>query len=128
MPPEKTGNVPKFEKSQILVMKEESLTFSEIGNILSSPKSPVLSIYNGFQKRGDLKNLPMPGRHKNIDTRTHGHQVRESRKARCLPLSQLCNDVAPPVSAKTIKSALASVNNKQWRARPRAYLHDEHSV
>jgi len=62
MPPEKTGNLTEFEKGQIVALKEESLSFSEIGKILSHPKSTVLSFYNRFQKRGDVKNLPMPGR------------------------------------------------------------------
>jgi len=116
MPPEKTGNLTEFEKGQIVALKEKSLSFSEIGKILSRPKSTVLSFYNRFQKRGDVKNLPMPGRHKIIHTRTHRRLVREFKKARHLPLSELRNEVAPHASVKTIKQALASVNIKKWRA------------
>jgi len=129
MPPEKTGNLTEFEKGQIVALKEKSLSFSEIGKILSRPKSTVLSFYNWFQKRGDVKNLPMPGRHKIIDTRTHHRLVRESKKAHRLPLSELRNEVAPHASVKTIKRALVSVNIiKKWRARKRAFLKDEHAV
>jgi len=128
MPPEKTGNLTEFEKGQIVALKEKSLSFSEIGKILTHPKSTVLSFYNGFQKRGDVKNLPMPGRHNLIDTRTHRHLVRESEKARRLPLSEWRNEVAPHASVKTIKRALASVNIKKWRARKRVFLKDEHAV
>jgi len=64
MPPEKTGNLTQFEKGQIVSLKAKSLSFPEIGKILSHPKSTVLSFYNQFQKRGDVKNLHMPGRHK----------------------------------------------------------------
>jgi len=97
MPPEKTGNLTEFEKGQIVALKEKSLSFSEIGKILSRPKSTVVSFYNWFQKRGDVKNLPMPGRHKIIDSRTHRRLVRESKKARRLPLLELRNEVAPHV-------------------------------
>jgi len=97
MPPGKTGNLTEFEKGHIVALREKTLSFSEIGKILSRPKSTVLSFYNWFQKRGDVKNLPMPGRHKIIDTRTHRHLVRESKKACCLPLLELCNEVAPHV-------------------------------
>jgi len=128
MPPEKTGNLTEFEKGQIVALKEKCLSFSEIGKILSRPRSTVLSFYNRFQKRGDVKNLPMPGRHKIIDTRTHRRLVRESKKARRLPLSELRNEVAPHASVKTINRALASVNIKKWRARKRAFLKDEHAV
>jgi len=38
MPPEKTGNLTEFEKGQIVALKEKSLSFSEIGKILSCPK------------------------------------------------------------------------------------------
>jgi len=127
MPPEKTGNLTEFEKRQVVALKEKCL-FSEIGKILSCPKSTVLSFYNQFQKRGDVKNLPMPGRHKIIDTRTHRRLVRESKKARRLPLSEFPNEVAPHASVKTIKRALASANIKKWRARKRAFLKDEHAV
>jgi len=51
MPPEKTGNLTQFEKGQIVALKEKSLSFSEIGKILSRPKSTVLSFYNR-SKRG----------------------------------------------------------------------------
>jgi len=127
-PPEKTGNLTEFEKGQIVVLEEKSLSFSEMGKILSRPKSTVLSFYNRFQKRGDVKNLPMPERHTIIDTRTHRHLVRESKKACCLPVSKLYNEVAPHALVKTIKRALASVNIKKWRARKRAFLKDEHAV
>jgi len=63
MSPEKTGNLTEFEKGQIVALKEKSLFFSEIGKILSRLESTVLSFYNQFQKRCDVKNLPMPGRH-----------------------------------------------------------------
>jgi len=86
MPPENTGNLTEFEKGQSVALKEACLLFPEIGKMLSCLKSTVLSFYNWFQKRGDVKNLPIPGRHKIIDTRTHRCLVRESRKARCLPL------------------------------------------
>ena len=75
-----------------------------------------------------MKNLSMPGRYKIIDTRTHCRLVRESKKARRLPLSKLRNEVAPHASVKTIKRALASVNIKKWRARKSAFLKDEHAV
>ena len=103
MPSEKTGNLTEFEKGQIVALKAKSFSFSEIGKILSRPKSTVLSFYNWFQKRGDGKNLPMPGRHKIINTRTHRRLVRESKKARRLSLSELRNEVASHVSVKTIK-------------------------
>ena len=128
MPPEKTGNLREFEKGQIVALKEKSLSFSAIGKILCRPKSTVLSFYNQFQKRGDIKNLPMPGRYKIIDTRTHCHLVRESKNACCLSLSELRNEIAPHASVKTIKQALASVNIKMWRARKRAHLKDKHAV
>jgi len=128
MPPEKTGNLTEFEKGQSVALKEKSLTFSEMGKILSRPKSTVLSFYNWFQKRGDMKNLPMPGRHKIIDARTHRRLVRESKKVRHLLLLELRNEVAPHASVKTIKQALASVKIKKWRARKRAFLKDEHAV
>jgi len=128
MPPAKTGNLTEFEKGQIVALKEKSLSFSEIGRILSCPKSTVLSFYNRVQKRRDVKNLPIRGRHKIIDTRTHRRLVREFKKTRHLPLSELRNKVAPHASVKTIKRALASVNIKKWRARKRAFLKDEHAV
>jgi len=128
MTPEKTGNLTEFEKGQIAALKEKSLSFSEIGKILSRLKSTVLSFYNRFQKRGDVNNLPMPGRHKIIDTRTHRHLVTESKKAHRLPLSELRNKVAPHASVKTIKRALALVNIKKCRVRKRVFLKDEHAV
>jgi len=128
MPPEKTGHLTEFENGQIVALKIKSLSFSEIGKILSHPKSTVLSFHNWYQKRGDEKNLPMPGRHKTIDTRTNRHLVRESKKARYLPLSELRNEVALHVSVKTIKQALASVNIKKWRAKKRVFLKDEHAI
>jgi len=130
LPPEKTGNLTEFEKGQIVALKEKSLSFTEIGSgkILSRPKSTVLSFYNRFQKRGDVKNLPIPGSNKIIDTRTHRCLVRECEKARHLPLSESCNEVAPHASVKTIKRALASVSIKKWRARKRAFLKDEHAL
>ena len=105
MPPENTSNLTEFEKGQIVALKEKSLSFSEIGKILSRPKtrSNVLSFYNRFQKSGDVKNLPMPGRHQIIDTRYHHRLVRESKKACCLLLSELRNEIAPHASVKTIK-------------------------
>jgi len=115
MPPEETSNLTEFEKEKIVALKEKCLSGPEIGKILSCPKSTVLSFYNRFQKRGDVKTLPMPGRHKIIDTRTHRRRVRESKKTGRLPLSELRNEVAPHVSVKTIKRALASVNIKKWR-------------
>jgi len=75
-----------------------------------------------------VRNLPMPGRHKIIDTRTHRRLVRVSRKACCLPLSELRNEVAPHASVKTIKRALPSVNLKKWIVRKRVFLKDEHAV
>jgi len=38
IPPEKTGNLTEFEKGQIVALKEKSLSFSEIGKILTSAK------------------------------------------------------------------------------------------
>ena len=70
----------------------------------------------------------MPGRPKIIDTRTHYPLVRESKKGRRLPLSELRNEGAPHASVKTIKWALASVNIKKGRARKRLFLKDEHAV
>ena len=64
MAPEKTGNITELEKGQIVALKEKTLSLSEIGKILSRAKSTVLSFYNRFQKGGDVKNLPMPGRQK----------------------------------------------------------------
>jgi len=128
MPPAKTGNLTEFEKAQIVVLKEDSLSFCQVGKILSRPNSTVLSFYNRVQKRGDVKNLPMPGRHKIIDTRTHRRLAREFKNACRLLLSELHNEVAPHASVKTIKRALASVNIKKWRARKRAFLKDEHAV
>jgi len=128
MHPEKTGNLIEFEKGQIVALKEKSLSVSEIGKILSRPKSTVLSFYNWFKKEGEVKNLPMPGRHKIIDTRTHRRLVRESKKARRLSLSELRNEVASHVSVKTIKWALASVNIRKWTVRKRAFLKAEHAV
>jgi len=128
MPPEKTSNLIVFEKGQIVALKGKSLSFSEIGKILSCPKSTVLSFYNCFQKRGDSNNLPMPGRHKIINTRTHHRLVIESKKARRLPLLELHNELVPHASVKTIKRALASINIKQSRARQGAFLKDEHAV
>jgi len=128
MPPEQTGDLTEFEKGQIVVLKEKSLSLSEIGKILSGRKSTVLSFYNQFQKRGDVKKLPMPERHKIIDTRTHRHLGRGSKKACRLPLSELHNKVAPHASVKTIMRALASVNIKKWGARKRAFLKYEHTV
>jgi len=128
MPPEKTGNLTEFEKGQIVALKEKSLSFSEIGKILSRPKSNVLSFYNLFQKRGDVKNLPLAARHKIFNTRTHHRLVREAKKARRLLLSELRNQVAPDASVNSIKRALGSVNIKKWRARKRAFLKDEHPV
>ena len=55
----------EFEKGQIVALKEKYLSFSEIGRMLSRPNSTVLSFYNQFAKRGDVGNLPMPGRQKN---------------------------------------------------------------
>jgi len=63
-----------------------------------------------------------------IDTRTHCQLVRESKKADRLPLSELCNEVAPHASVKTIKCALVLVNIKKWRARKRLFLKEEHAV
>jgi len=100
--PEKTGNLTELEKGQIVALKEKSLSFTEIGRILSRPKRTVLSFYNRVQKSGDVKNLPMPGRHKIIDTRTHRCLVREFKKVCRLFLSELCNEVAPHASVKTI--------------------------
>jgi len=77
---------------------------------------------------GDVKNLPIPERHKIIDTRTHRRLVRESKKACPLHLLELRNEVAPYASVKTIKRAVVSVNIKKWRARKRAFLKDEHTV
>jgi len=114
MSPEKTGNFTEFEKGQIVPLKEKSLSCAEMGKILSRPKSTVLSFYNRFQKRGDVRDLTMPGRHKIIDTRTHRPLVRESKMACRLPLSELRNMVAPHASVKTIKRALALVNIKMW--------------
>jgi len=128
MPPEKTGNLTEFEKGQIVALKEKSFSFAEIGKILSCLKSTVLSFCNQFQKRGDVKNLPIPGRHNIIDTRTHCCLVRESKRACRLPLSESCNEVAPHASVRTIKRALTSVNIKKWRARKRAFLKDEHAA
>jgi len=74
------------------------------------------------------KKLPFTGRRKIIDTRTCRRLVRESKKARHLPLSELRNEVAPHASVKTIKRALASVDIKKSRARKRAFLKDEHAI
>jgi len=128
MPPEKIANPTKFDKGQIVALKEKTLAFSEFGKILSCPKSTILSFYNWFQNRGDLKTLPMPERHKILNTRTHRRLVRASKKAHRHPLSELRNEVAPNASVKTIKRGLASVNIKKWRARKRAFLKDEHVV
>ena len=65
-PPENTGNLTEFANSQIVAFKEKSLPVSEIGKILSRPKSTVLRFYNQFQKGNDVKNLPMPGRHEKL--------------------------------------------------------------
>jgi len=93
MPPKTTGNLTEFEKGQIVSLEEKSLSFSEIGKSLSCPKSTVLSFYNWFQKRGDVRNLLKPGRHKIIDARTHRRLVRESKKTRRRPLSELHNEL-----------------------------------
>jgi len=108
MPREKTGNLTEFEKGQIVALKEKSLSFSEIGKILSGPKSTVLGFYNRFQKRGDVENLPMPGRHKIINTGTHRRLVRESKEARRLRLSEVGNEVEPHVSQTGTKQGRLS--------------------
>jgi len=128
IPPEKTGNPTEFEKGQSVALKEKSVSFSKIGKILSHAKSTILSFYHGFQKRGDVKNLPMPGRHKIINTRTDHSLVRESNKVCSVPLSELRNEVVPHASVKTIKPTLASVKIKKWSAIKRAFLKGEHAV
>jgi len=107
---------------------KKNLSFSEIGQLLHHPKSTVQSFHNQYQKRGVAKILPFTGRPKIIDTRTCCRLVRESKKACRLPLSELGNEVAPHASVKTIKRVLTSVNIKQWRARKRAFLKDEHAI
>jgi len=81
IPPEKTGNLRQFEKGPIVALKEIFLSFSDIGEILSPPKSTVLSFYNRCLKRSDVKNLPMAERQRIRDTRIPRRLVRESKKA-----------------------------------------------
>ena len=128
MPLEKTGNRTECEKGQIVALKEQSRSFTEIGKILSCPKSTLLTFYNRFQKSRDGKNLAMTGRYKIVDTRTHGWLVRESKTAHRLRSSELRNEVAPHTSVKTIKQALASANIKKWRVRQKAFLKHEDAV
>ena len=128
MPPEITSYLTDFEKGQIVALREKNLSFYEIGHLLLRPKSTIQSFYNRSQKRGDAKNLPFTGRPKIIDPRTRRRLVRESKKARRQPLSELRNAIVPHASVKTVKRALASVNIKKWRARKRAFLKDEHAI
>ena len=128
MSPEITSYLTDFEKWQIVALREKYLSFSEIGQLLLHLKSTVQSFYNRFQKRGDAKNLPFTGRPNIIDPRTRRRLVRESKKVRCQPLSELRNAIVPHASVKTVKRALPSVNITKWRARKRASLKDEHAI
>ena len=128
MPPQKTGYLTEFEKGQIVALRKKAICFSEIGELLHSPKSTVQTFHNRFHKRRDANTRLKPGRPKIITTRTCRRPVRESKKARRQTLSELHNDVAPHASLDRVKRALASVNIKKWRARKRALLKDEHAV
>jgi len=70
MPPEKSGYLTDFEKGQIVALKENNLSFSEIGQLLHRPKSTVQCFHNQYQKRGVAKNLPFRGRPKIMHTGT----------------------------------------------------------
>ena len=128
MLPEKSGYLTGFDKGQIVALKEKNLSFSQTGQLLHRPQSPVQSFDNRYQKRGVAKKLPFTGRPKIIDTRTCRCLVPESKKACRLPLSESRNEVAPHASINTIKRPLASVNIKKWRARKGAFLKDQHAI
>jgi len=110
MPPQMTGYLTEFEKGQIVALRKNEISFSESGELLHHPNSTVQTFHNRFQMRGDANTLPTPGRSKIITARTCYSLVREFKKARYQTLSELHNDVAPPVSLDTVKRALASVN------------------
>ena len=65
------------------------------------------------------------GRLRVITARTRRRLVRESKKARRLPLRELANEVAPNASERTIRRVLAEEDTRKWRAK-RALLTENH--
>jgi len=108
MPPEKPSYLTDFEKGQIVALKENNLSFSEIGELLHHLKSTVQSFHNQYQKMGVAKNDSFTRRPTISNSTTCRCLVRESKKAHCLPLAELLNEVAPYASLNTNKRALVS--------------------
>lgn len=121
-----TGRLSDFEKGQIIALASQNLSYSQIQQQVNRPRSTIQNFLLRYRERGTEKNAPTPGRPKEIDDHTRRRLVRETKKDRRQPLRELRNDVAPKVSVRTVKRALAAENIKKWRAKKRALLTEAH--
>ena len=128
MPQKNTGFLSDFEKGKIIALKMKNDSFPAIAKQLNRPLSTVKHFYQRYKMRGTSKNQSSTGRPRIIDERTQRHLARASKKARHLPLAELCNDIVPKVSVRTVKRSLAEVNIKKWRAKKRALLKQRHAI
>jgi len=107
MPNNFQGRMSDFDKAQIIAFHKQNLSLSEIAKEMNRPKSTIQTFLDRYESCDFHENTPSAGRPRLITTRMRRRVVRESKKARRLPLRELTNEVAPNTSMRTIKRVLA---------------------
>ena len=115
-----------FDKGQIIAFRKQNSSLSQIAKEINRPKSTIQTFLDRYESRDSHENTPSAGRPRLITARTRRRLVRESKKARRLPLRELTNEVAPNASVRTIKRVLAEEDIRKWRAKKRALLTEDH--
>ena len=126
MPNSFHGRMSDFDKGQIIAFRRQNWLFSQIDKEIKRPKSTIQSFLDRYDNRDSHENTPSAARPLLMIARMRTRLVRESKKARRLPLRELTNEVAPNASVRTVMRVLAGGDVGEWMAKMRALLTGDH--
>jgi len=101
---------------------------AEAARMFHLPWSTTDDIWKRYQKRGDTKNLPRPGRPPKLSDADTRQIVRLLRKERRMPFKEIGNTLNLDASASTIRRAAKAQGYYRRVARKRPYLTKAHKA
>jgi len=116
-PSEKRRELSEVEKGMIIAFRYLKMSYASIGQIIGRPKSTIAMAARRIAARnGSCKNAARSGRPKKLSPAAQRHLRRSSIKspeARRMPLAELAANSPTPVSARTVKRTLGTMDFKR---------------
>ena len=106
-------------------MHRAGASISQISAVVTRPGSTVSRTIKNAPLRDDYKSLPR-GHPRVTDERMDRRLVREARANRRMPLGELCQNIAPNISRRTVQRRLQQSNVQKWLAAKRPLLEPVH--